>query len=120
MTGRNPPNSLISLLTPEESLFVFLNAVLAAAKSSLLERPAMASSVKPFPFPEKSHRLIQPDTRKRYSNLVPRTSPLDFDLGRGFGNEVEVTDFGSWERGTRYPKSRFLLSEKYVTDRIEH
>lgn len=91
MTGRNPPNSLISLLTPEESLFVFLKDVLAAAKSSVLERPAMASSVKPFPFPEKKtrkFRIIQLDTTKRYSSLVARTLSLGFWPRETF-----------WERG---------------------
>ena len=53
MTGRNPPKSLISVLTPEESLAVLLKAVLAAARSSVLDRPAMASSVKAFSFSEK-------------------------------------------------------------------
>ena len=54
MTGRNPPNSLISLLTPDESFSVFLKAVLAAARSSVLDRPAMASSAKPLSFYEKT------------------------------------------------------------------
>lgn len=53
MTGRNPPKSLISVLTPEESLAVFLKAVLAAARSSVLDRPAITSSVKAFSFSEK-------------------------------------------------------------------
>jgi len=55
ITGRNPPKSLISLLTPAESLAVFLKAVLAAARSSVLDKPAMASSVKPFSFSAKSN-----------------------------------------------------------------
>lgn len=50
ITGRNPPKSLISLLTPEESFAVFLKAVLAAARSSVLESPAMASSANPLSF----------------------------------------------------------------------
>ena len=61
MTGRNPPKSLISVLTPEESLVVFLKAVLAAARSSVLDRPAIASSVKAFSFSEKLkiiHQII--------------------------------------------------------------
>ena len=53
MTGKNPPKSLISLLTPEASLAVFLSAVLAEARSSVLDKPAIASSVKPFCFSEE-------------------------------------------------------------------
>lgn len=53
MTGKNPPKSFISVLTPEESLAVLLNEVLAAAKFSVLDKPAIASSVKPFSFSEE-------------------------------------------------------------------
>lgn len=59
MTGRNPPKSLISVLTPEESLAVFLKAVLAAARSSVLDRPAKASSVKAFSFSERWKSIHQ-------------------------------------------------------------
>ena len=63
ITGRNPPKSLISLLTPEESFAVFLKAVLAAARSSVLESPAMASSAKPLSFSktkQKKEYLFNP------------------------------------------------------------
>ena len=84
MTGRNPPNSLISLLTPEESLFVFLKDVLAAAKSSVLERPATASSVKPFPFPEKNQKIQNYSTRHNETLQQPRCQdPLTWLLAMG-------------------------------------
>lgn len=120
MTGRNPPNSFISLLTPEESLLVFLKAVLAAAKSSLLERPAMASSVKPFPFPEKSHKIQNYSTR--HNETLQQPSSQDLSLGfwprerfweRGWGYRL-------WILGTRYPISEISISSVWKIRHRSH
>ena len=80
MTGRNPPKSLISVLTPEESLAVFLKAVLAAARSSVLDRPAIASSVKAFSFSEKL-KIVHQILNLKNACLVPQLFFKMFQTG---------------------------------------